>query len=404
LADDERLGRHGPEPAVEARRSTTDATWDALVVVCLPAAAEAEPEACRRLVELAGEGRRGVMVLIGAPVPGVRWTVTTDGVSIAISGPTKWSPERATVVSQPLVPDLLEGVDELVAIASEDDDTPMAAPMDGEPHDAGPPGTPSHIRASAVPLRVNDHEVEVRVLGPVEVVGNAKPFVRAWALELVVYLAMHPTGASTDQWAGALWPDRFMAPASLHSTASSARRSLGTSASGDDHLPRAHGRLTLSPTVTTDWERFRELVASDEPEQLGQALRLVRGRPFQNLRSTDWALLEGITATIEASVVDAATRLAEHHLARGDGSAAERAASAEHAARLGLRVSEYDERLYRILLRAADMGGNPAGVESTMKELVHLVADAVEPYDAVHPETWELYQRLSRRGNMRRGA
>jgi hypothetical protein len=169
-------------------------------------------------------------------------------------------------------------------------------------------------------------------------------------------------------------------------------------------LPRAHGRLTLSPTVTTDWERFRELVASDEPEQLGQALRLVRGRPFQNLRSTDWALLEGITATIEASVVDAATRLAEHHLARGDGSAAERAASAEHAARLGLRVSEYDERLYRILLRAADMGGNPAGVESTMKELVHLVADAVEPYDAVHPETWELYQRLSRRGNMRRGA
>jgi hypothetical protein len=32
-----------------------------------------------------------------------------------------------------------------------------------------------------------------------------------------------------------------------------------------------------------------------------------------------------------------------------------------------------------------------------MAELVHLVADDVEPFDAVHPETMALYRRLSRR-------
>ena len=239
----------------------------------------------------------------------------------------------------------------------------------------------------------------MRILGPVEVVGNARPFARAWALELVIYLALHDAGATTDQWSGALWPDRLMAPASLHSTASSARRSLGTSAlTGADHLPRAHGRLALAPSVTTDWARFRQLVATDEPEHLAQALRLIRGRPFQGLRATDWVLLEGFSATIEASVVDAACRLAEHHLSRGEASAA------ELAARLALRVSEYDERLYRILLRAADAAGNPAGVESTMRELVQLIADEVEPYDAVHPDTLELYRRLSRRAGIRRGA
>ena len=60
-------------------------------------------------------------------------------------------------------------------------------------------------------------------------------------------------------------------------------------------------------------------------------------------------------------------------------------------------MSPYDERLFRILLRSADMAGNPAGVESVMAELIHLVADDVEPFDAVHPETLDLYRSLSRR-------
>jgi DNA-binding SARP family transcriptional activator len=231
----------------------------------------------------------------------------------------------------------------------------------------------------------------VRVLGPIEVSGAARTFTRAWALELVVYLSMHPRGVSNERWATALWPDRVMAPASLHSTASAARRSLGSDPSGDDLLPRARGRLALSEGVQTDWDRFNTLARSDRPANWKGALALIRGRPFEGLRSPDWVVLEGIAATVEAVAVDLVCRYAEHCLGNFD------AKDAEWAARQGLRVSPYDERLYRILLRAADIAGNPAGVEAVMAELVRLVADEVEPFDAIHPDTADLYRALSRR-------
>src|SRR5580704_2248898 len=107
-----------------------------------------------------------------------------------------------------------------------------------------------------------EHEIEVAVLGPVEVRGMPTRFTRSASLELVVYLALHPFGADNDAWATALWPDRVMAPATLHSTASAARRALGPAATGFDHLPRAHGRLRLGRSVTTDWRRFEVLAAA----------------------------------------------------------------------------------------------------------------------------------------------
>jgi len=188
-----------------------------------------------------------------------------------------------------------------------------------------------------------------------------------------------------------------MAPASLHSTASAARRSLGTTSSGDDHLPRARGRLALGAGVRTDWDTFVDLSQSSRPDDWRAALEFITGRPFDGLRSPDWVVLEGILATVEAGVVDLACRYAQHSLEHFD------APRAEWAARQGLRVSPYDERLYRVLLHASDVAGNPAGVESVMAELVHLVADAVEPFDAVHPETLALYRRLSRRSFASRG-
>ncbi len=229
------------------------------------------------------------------------------------------------------------------------------------------------------------------MLGPIEIRGAARPFTRAWAEELVVYLAMHPKGVSNEVWATALWPDRLMAPSSLHSTASVARRSLGQGAGGSDHLPRSHGSLALADSVRTDWDQFVSLAASDQPEQWRRALMLVRGRPFEGLRSSDWPILEGIAPAIEAAVVDLSGRLAGFCLRQRDGT------GAEWAARRGLVVSPYDERLYRMLMRAADVGGNPAGVEAVMAELLRLIADDVEPLDAVHPSTMDLYRQLSRR-------
>jgi DNA-binding SARP family transcriptional activator len=233
--------------------------------------------------------------------------------------------------------------------------------------------------------------VEVAVLGPIEIRGAAREFTRAWAKELVVYLAMHPGGVSNESWATALWPERVMAPSSLHSTASVARRSLGQAPDGEDYLPRSHGRLALSNSVGTDWDRFVSLANSADIEQWRTALGLIRGRPFEGLRSTDWPILEGIGPAIEAAVVDLSGRLAGAYLATG------KPRDAQWAARKGLLVSPYDERLYRMLMRSADVDGNPAGVEAVMSELIQLVAEDIEPFDSIHPATIDLYRALSRR-------
>lgn len=242
----------------------------------------------------------------------------------------------------------------------------------------------------------------VAVLGPVEVHGAARSFERAWTLDLVAYLAMHRRGASSETWVTALWPDRLPAAPTLHSTASAARRALGPSADGPDHLPRSHGHLRLGPTVGTDWERFRRLARSDRPDAWVEALDLVRGRPLGGLRSPDWAVLEGFVAEIEEAVVDIGLRLAGHLLERYD------ARTAGSVARRALLVSPFDERLYRVLLQAADAQGNPAGVESVMAELTRLVGGGAEATGArsfpatqacelVHPDTAALYRALSRR-------
>jgi DNA-binding SARP family transcriptional activator len=242
------------------------------------------------------------------------------------------------------------------------------------------------------------HEVEVAILGPVEVRGITVGFSRASALELVVYLAMRPAGVPNDAWATALWPDRLMAPATLHSTASAARRALGHSSSGFDHLPRSHGRLQLAPSVTTDWRRFTALAASDDPVLWSGALDLVRGRPFDGLHNAEWTVLEGIAAVLEEHVAELACRVADERLAAGE------FRSAAAAARRGLLVSPYDERLYRRLLLCADREGHPAGVERVMAELLSQVGGAPSRHPgaafdlaAVHPKTASLYESLSRR-------
>lgn len=248
-------------------------------------------------------------------------------------------------------------------------------------------------------------EVVVRILGPVDVLGAARPFSRAWTLDLVAYLAVHPRGAAADVWSAALWPDHPVADATRHSTVSVARRALGTDAHGRDHLGRSHGRLVLGPTVTSDWARFQALAASTgsgAPIAWEAALGLVRGRPFDGLRALDWVVLEGLEATIEDAVVQLALGLAQHHLTHGDGWAAER------ALRRALVMCPYDERLYRMVMQAADCQGNPAGVERAMAELARLVGSEVTVTRGdggvaavatqwVHPDTARVYRALSRR-------
>jgi DNA-binding SARP family transcriptional activator len=244
-------------------------------------------------------------------------------------------------------------------------------------------------------------EVEVAVLGPVEVRGAAQAFGRAAALDLVVYLALHPGGAGHDVWGSALWTDRSISMATLHSTASVARRALGRSSQGIEHLPRGGGRLRLSPTVGSDVERFARHANSPDPAEWPEALRLIRGRPLDGLRLGDWAVLDGTQAALESMVVDTALKGATDALQGGQ------AEAAEWMVRQGLRASPYDERLYRALLRITEAKGDRIGLHAVMTELLRKAVDASSPLPGsephpgaaspvalVHPRTVDLYQRL----------
>jgi len=367
----------------DARLAFSGDGWDLTVAFCSSRTTTSSQRAMNELLELAGNGSRGLATVCAGSLEGVKWHVETGngpmsfqlaGVTESVVWPQTVNDEAGSQIAKLVeVANHLEGVESTTPRYDTYEERSLTASLgDFDDSEVSP-------------------AIEILVLGPVEVVGAARPFTRAWSLELVVYLAMHPGGASSDQWATHLWPSRSMAQASLHSTASAARRALGSTATGEDHLPRSHGRLALGPGVSTDWDKFCRLSASVDPTAWQRALALIRGRPFEGLRSTDWAVFSHVQANIESLVVDVAARSAEHCMSEGD------PVRAEWAARQGLLVSAYDERLYRVLMRAADLAGNPAGVEATMTELLQLVGGEVEPYDSVHPETYELYRSLSRR-------
>ncbi|MBF6555322.1 MAG: bacterial transcriptional activator domain-containing protein [Acidimicrobiales bacterium] len=386
--------------------------WDPVVVICGPATPKSDTE---NLLGLASDPSQGTaIVTVGGQAASpflISLTSTDNPSSLDLLGSVVF-PQRLESEELDEVTLLLDTASNRESILSSDEPyvdlpIPLPAPVEEDVRSVGGPvparPTTDSLNGCAATGPVTSelnggvHQVEVAVLGPIEIRGAAREFTRAGARELVIYLALHPNGASNEAWATALWPDRLMAPSSLHSTASVARRALGQSPDGLDHLPRSHGRLALSSTVATDWDRFVVLADSRDNKDRRSALELVRGRPFEGLRSADWPILEGIGPAIEAAVVDLSGRLAGACLATGDPK------GAEWASRKGLLVSPYDERLYRMLMRAADLGGHPAGVEAVMAELVKLVADDVEPFDSVHPRTMDLYRSLTRRRSLAAG-
>jgi DNA-binding SARP family transcriptional activator len=243
---------------------------------------------------------------------------------------------------------------------------------------------------------MNEGAVEIAVLGPVEVRGGGHRFHRSAALELVVYLAFHRRGVRNTEWPLAIWPDRAVAQATVHSTVSDARRALGRGADGADLLSRGP-LLYLGRGVTTDVDRLVALASSDDPSVLSQALSLVRGPLFAGLRRSDWAVVEGIQAAIESMIVETALRAAESHLGH------RQVPDAERVTRTALTVCPYDERLYRLLLQVTAARGNRVGLRRTMAELVTRAADC--PLAArrpghesgpglLDPQTHSLYREL----------
>jgi DNA-binding SARP family transcriptional activator len=231
--------------------------------------------------------------------------------------------------------------------------------------------------------------VLVRVLGPVDVVhSGASLDRRPRVTELLAYLALHPGGATGEAIASAVWPERRVRPQTLANRLTEARQALGTTASGLPRLRRVAGRHVLSD-VSTDWAHFVRLTEpGTTAAEWTEALKLVRGRPFDGFLDAGWVVFEGLGSTVESRIVDAASRLAAHSLDDGH------ASHAEWSVRRGLLAAPWDERLYRMLMVVSHVAGNRAGIDAALHTLARALDWDGDPLDGVHRETALLYRQL----------
>lgn len=202
------------------------------------------------------------------------------------------------------------------------------------------------------------HDIVVRVLGDIEVVGGRR---RLSPLQTaaVAYIALHtPVAASRVE--DAIWT---LPTANRHkrlaNTVSEARAALGA-----HHFPvAADGRYSVGPAVMTDARLFEHRVAYAATqrgpaaiETLQGALELVRG-PLFSYRSADrssfvWVDLENWAVTAELMVIEAALRCGDLCLECGD------ADGAVSAARAGLSASPAHSGLTELLMRAHAAAGD----------------------------------------------
>jgi DNA-binding SARP family transcriptional activator len=238
--------------------------------------------------------------------------------------------------------------------------------------------------------------VRVCLLGPPAVVapGPLAPNRRATCTEIVTYLATHPRGVDITDLETAIWPQGVKA-STRHQALARTRAWLGQNEQGEPNLPTTSGgQLRLAPTVLIDWELFTRLVrrADHRPKgratDLRAALRLVQGKPFENLPSGryGWLAENLLEQHIPSAIVDAAHHLAELLLEQGDN------AGAQQIAQTALTVDQYDERTWRDLLRVAAAEGNLLGVAKLRDQLRELLGDDDE--DDLAPETSELLNEL----------
>lgn len=240
---------------------------------------------------------------------------------------------------------------------------------------------------------------EVRVLGPVEIVGAVEPFRTNKTIELIAYLALHRSGATADTILEALWPNQEPRPARLYTEASRARKALGVAPDGSPHLPDAElGRYRLADSVALDYDRFKAAMAAarHDPdsaiEHLRRALLPVRGMPL-SATTTEYAWATNEFYALAQEVVDAAHDLAHMCLA------AERYDDAIWAAERGLLADPLAEVLVRDLMEAAAATGNTSRVHAAMNRLRRAVAEDADANDAddwLHPDTLAMFASLAR--------
>lgn len=244
------------------------------------------------------------------------------------------------------------------------------------------------------------------LLGPIELRahGDERAVIRSGLRrryeEVVAYLATREHGATVDEAAAALRPDRegstdaVNARAYVHRVTAGARAWLGDDpVTGEKHLSSGHrGPYTLS-NVLVDAELFRQLRARSGVRERGgmadllAALDLVSGPPFGQ-RPSGYEWLHGLDLTYTAGVCDVAHLVITSALSEGDLAAARAASGA------ALRVAPDDEKVLLDAMWVAFRDGNRAEAEAFVARIV--AANDGEDEMDLHLSTAETIARARR--------
>lgn len=235
------------------------------------------------------------------------------------------------------------------------------------------------------------HEILVRLLGDISVVGGTKKL-KPKQTAVVAFIALHAPVAS-ERVEDALW----VAPTSsrrkrLANTVSETRTALGAA-----HLPSAasDGRYRVGPMVVTDLELFdRRLAYAAQQEDkraietLRGALELVEG-PVFTYRNADrlsyvWVDVENWHSTWELKVVNAADDLAQRCVDVGD------LDGAIWAAQRGLSASKIEPRLTKTLIQAYLAKGDQRAARQVFES--HQAALEGLDLDDADPDLVEFYE------------
>jgi hypothetical protein len=181
-----------------------------------------------------------------------------------------------------------------------------------------------------------------------------------------------------------------VAEGTRRSNMSRLRSWLGESPDREPYLPDAYtGRISLHPSVSSDWQRLQILTAAGvdraSTDSLRAALDLVRGAPLADAAPGQWHWAEELRTDMISCVRDIGVELSERALLAGDLELARRAAARALVAAPG------DELLLAVRIRTEHLAGN---VAETERLTLQLAAQARALGVDLDPETVTLLQEV----------
>ncbi|MEU0490795.1 LysM peptidoglycan-binding domain-containing protein [Nocardiopsis sp. NPDC006139] len=266
--------------------------------------------------------------------------------------------------------------------------------------DLSAPASSAPTSAGALrPTPLHEHEVQVRVLGKVEIIGpdasTLEPGRRRSLTELACFLKLRP-GRTPDQISRSMGGPRGPWTASTRSAHLSKLRAwLGRDSTGAPHFPtQTDGTYTLAPSVGCDWEVFQELaklgLAEDTQRAttlLEEALDLLSDEPFSGVGLDRYGWAEPLKPEMHAAMVDVAHTIATRHLRDG---------FLEAARTVLTKVLELDpacELLCRDLIRIEHKARNPEAITRAVQRL-HIALDRLDL--EMSEETMKLLEELEK--------